>query len=121
MATINIDQLAGDIVDALRGEITTGFQAISTFARNQSRRLAAQAALIAEGGITGQLDAEMLRFFDDQLKTMARNFARAVAERTMITLQRAWNAITDVVWGAVNAALGTVGIGGLPMPALGTR
>lgn len=117
MGAINIDQVAADIVEALRGELTQVFNSTASFARSQARHLAAQAALIAEGRITGEIDDSLLRFFDTQLRVMARNFARAMAMRALITLQRAWNAIVGVVWGALNGALGSAGLGALPIPA----
>lgn len=117
MSAINIEELAGAIVNALRGELTSGFNSVSAFARTQAKRLATQAALIAEGRLSGQIDDDMLEFFDGQLQVMARNFARAMAERTIITLQRAWNAIVDTVWNSLNRTLNVAGFGTLPVPA----
>lgn len=121
MPAINIDELAAAIVAALRGELTDGWTSVSTFAGKQARRLATQAALMTEGRITHQIDDELLDFFEDQLKEITINFARAMAMRTIITLQRAWNAIVGVVWDTVNGALGAARFGTLPVPAAPTH
>ncbi len=115
---IDTSQLTTDILAALRGEIASGWGRIRAFSEKQAKALATQAAFITQSRVAGSLreDEGLFRFFVDQLKEMAANFARSVAAMTIVTLDRAWNAIVGVVWGAVNQVLTGAGLGRLPVP-----
>jgi hypothetical protein len=115
---IDTSQLVTDILAALRGEITQGWGKIRAFAEKQSKALATQASFITRSRVKGSLkdDDALFRFFVDQLKEMAANFARSVAAMTIVTLEKAWNAIVGVVWGAINQALTGAGLGKLAVP-----
>ena len=107
-----------DIISALKGAVGDGWSAISGFAEKQAKMLANQAAMIAQSRITGSLkdDDDMFEFFTDQLKDHATNFARSVATLTLLTIEQAWNAMVKVVWGAINGALASAKIAGIPLP-----
>lgn len=109
-----------DIIAALKGEVGEGWAAISGFSQHQAKMLANQAAMITQARISGSLkdDDEMFEFFTDQLKRMTINFARSVATLTLLTIEQAWNAIVKIVWGAINGALASVRIAGIPLPTL---
>jgi hypothetical protein len=115
---IDVPKLVDDVLDALRGELGEGFASIADFAEKQSKMLAQQAAFITEARLNGSLkdDDELFDFFVDQLKEMSGNFARAVAQLTVLTIERAWNAVVDAVWGAINGAIGAAGFPALPIP-----
>jgi roadblock/LC7 domain-containing protein len=115
---IDTTQLTTDILAALRGEITSGWGKIRAFSEKQAKALATQAAFITRSRVAGALkdDDSLFKFFTDQLKEMAANFARAVAAMTIVTLEKAWNAIVGVVWGAVNDVLTSAGFGRLSVP-----
>lgn len=110
MPAINIDELAAAIFAALNGSVEKGIKTGSAFIAQQSRALAVQAAMIAEGRIRKQIVDEDFQFLMEQLKTLTENFARSVAALTVITLQNAWNAIAGALWGAIDTALGGVGL-----------
>ncbi len=109
-------KLVEDIIGALKGAVGDGWSAISGFTQKQAKMLANQAAMIAQARISGSLkdDDDMFDFFTQQLKDMATNFARSVATMTLLTIKQAWNAVVKVVWGAINGALSSVKIAGIP-------
>jgi hypothetical protein len=111
-------KLVNDIISALKGSVGDGWSAISGFAEKQAKMLANQAAMIAQARISGSLkdDDDMFEFFTNQLKDHATNFARSVATLTLLTIEQAWNAVVKVIWGAINGALASVKIAGIPLP-----
>lgn len=111
-------KVVDDIISALKGAVGKGWTAISGFAETQAKMMANQAAMIAQSRISGSLkdDDEMFEFFTDQLKDHATNFARSVATLTLLTIEQAWNAVVKVVWGAINGALSSVRLAGIPLP-----
>lgn len=113
---IDIDKLAAAIAAAVRGSVENGVRAGSAFIEKQSRGLAVQAAMITDARLAKKIDKDDFEFFTIQLRTLTENFARSVASLTIITLQKAWNAIVGVLWGAINQALSGAGLGALPIP-----
>ncbi len=116
---VELESLLQDIVGAVKGIVDEDWPRIAGFARTQSRMLANHAAMISAARATGSLrhDDEGFAFFISQLEAMTRNFAQAVAAQTAVTLERAWNAVVGVIWGAINAALGGAGLAAVPRPA----
>jgi len=120
--TIDVSELLGGVLEALRGELGDGYAAIAAFSERQGKMLATQAALITESRAVGTLrdDDELFGFFVEQLAEMTRNFVRAVAQLTVLTIERAWNAVVSVVWGVLNGALSAAGFVALPIPSAPT-
>lgn len=117
---IDVQTLVDDILAALRGAISEGWSSIAAFAEKQAKMLANQAAMITQSRLNGSLkdDDDLFDFFVDHLKELAANFARSVATMTLLTIEQAWNAVVNVIWGAINKALQTGRLAGLPLPAL---
>lgn len=116
--SFDADQLGRDIVAALRGELKGGWKKVSSFATRQARGLSAQAALIARERTIGSLrhDDQLYEFFVGNLREMTENFARTLAALTLLTIERAWNAVAGLLWGAINGALEGAGLGVLALP-----
>ncbi|WP_138472189.1 hypothetical protein [Poseidonocella sp. HB161398] len=118
--SVNIAELTTDIINAVTNIVGSDWSKISTFAKKQIKMLAKQAEMIATSRITGSLrdDDENFVFFMGQLEKHTRNFARAVAAMTIVTLERAWNAVANLIWGAVNTALQGANLGQIALPPL---
>jgi hypothetical protein len=116
--SVDIAQTANELIDAIRSQVTEGWDTISTFATTQSKMLATQSAWITESRINGSLkdDDDLFDFFVAQLKDSVESLARSVAALTILTLEKTWNAIVGVLWGAINTALHGAGLGFLPLP-----
>jgi len=119
---MDIDQVAAEMLANAKDALADGWDTLDTFRKSQLRKIARQGALISQMRISGELkdDPEMLDWFAEQLEDKVRNFARAVANITVLTLQKAWNAVVGAIWGAINGILTGNGFAALPIPSLGT-
>jgi hypothetical protein len=119
MAVFDPGAIGNQIISAVNTAINGDIRTIASFAERQAAQLAKQAAWIAESTINGSFtDDDDRQFFIDNLKDLTENFARTVAGLTILTLEKAWNAVVGVLWGAINGALTASGIPiRLPVPA----
>ena len=106
------EQIFQDIVAALKGELGDGYSSISGFVSSQGRLLAKQAEGIARSRVSGSLkdDDDLYEFFLDSLKTNAENMAKAVVMLSALTIEKAWNAVAGVLWGAIRTTLKGAGV-----------
>jgi hypothetical protein len=116
--SLNISNTVDNIINALKGSLEESWSTVSVFAEDQAKKLANQAAMIAQARILGSLkdDDDLFDFFIDQLKEMTANFAKGIANLTLLTIEKAWNAIVGAVWGAINGTLSSAVLGPLPIP-----
>jgi hypothetical protein len=105
-------QILNEIVAALRGELGSGYSTISNFVETQGKLLAKQAESIAKSRVNGSLrdDHELYEFFLENLKTNTENMVRAVVMLTALTIEKAWNAVAGVLWGAIRTVLSGAGV-----------
>jgi hypothetical protein len=109
----DIGQLADDIRSAASGVLGENVTAISGFSNTQVQLMAKQAAWIAEGTAKGELSGELRDFFLKNLADIARNFVRVLQGLVLVTIEKIWNAVIDVLWNAIRGAVGNIS---LPIP-----
>ncbi|WP_172328044.1 hypothetical protein [Mangrovicoccus sp. HB161399] len=113
------ESVTAEIAGTLRVQAGADFQRIRQIVGTHAASIAAQAELLVQSRIesaaagTGSVLDE---FFADQLKVQVRHLAQTVAAMTVLTLEKAWNAMVGIVWTAMNAALSGAGLPGLPIP-----
>ena len=119
--SIELDEIADDIYSKVKESLENDWNTLSTFHRSQGKKLAGQPKITAKIGLCGELpkDDPIFETLNEQFEDAARNFAQAVANLTLLTLQNAWNAIVNTLWGAVNELISGAGLGLLPIPKLG--
>ena len=103
---IDVDQLIADIKAAASQIINQDVTVLRGFSERQVKALALQADLIAEGVISGDIDDDLRDFFLDSLEDMAMNFAKTLRGLLMVTIEKVWNAVVGVLWGAIEGATG---------------
>jgi len=105
-------QIFNDIVAALKGELGEGYSTIKSFAESQAKLLAKQADRIAKSRVSGSLkdDDELYEFFLDGLRQNAENMVKAIVMLSALTIERAWNAVAGVLWGAIRTTLSGAGV-----------
>ncbi len=115
---MNHQQILSDIVAALRGELSGSYSSIAGYVESQARLLAKQAEEIATSRISGSLagDDELFEFFLEGLRVNAENMARSVVMLSALTIEKAWNAVAGVLWGAIRHALGGAGVPAALLP-----
>ena len=104
--SIDVDQLIVDIKNAASQVINQDVSEIRGFSERQVKALAKQAELIADGIASGDIDDDLRDFFLDSLEDMALNFAKTLRGLLMVTIEKVWNAIVGVLWGAIGTATG---------------
>ena len=111
-------QILNDMVAALRGEIGSGYSTIRTLVENQGKLLAKQAEKIAKSRATGSLkdDDELYEFFLQGLVQNSENLARSIVMLSALTIEKAWNAIAGILWGAMRTVLSGAGVPGGLLP-----
>ncbi len=103
---IDVDQLVEDIKAAASQVVNQDVTVLRGFSERQVKALALQADLIAAGVISGDIDDDLRDFFLDSLEDMAMNFARTLRGLLMVTIEKVWNAVVGVLWGAIEGATG---------------
>ncbi len=115
---MNFENVLQSIIGALKIEIGEDLSSIQGFIDSQGKLLAKQAAWIATSRANGSLkeDDELYEFFIDTLESNAEGFVRAVAMHSIITIEKAWNAVANVLWGAIRTTLTSAGVPGDLLP-----
>lgn len=111
-------QIFGDIVAALKGELGQGYSTISGFVESQGKLLAQQAEHIARERLNGSLkdNDDLYHFFLEGLQTNAENMAKAIVMLSALTIEKAWNAVAGVLWGGIRTILSGAGVPGNLLP-----
>jgi hypothetical protein len=111
--------ILGNMVAALQGELGQGYSTISNFVQTQGSLLARQAQNIAESRATGSLkdDDELFEFFLQGLQQNTENAAKSVVMLSALTIEQAWNAIAGALWGGVRSILTGAGVPSNLLPA----
>lgn len=106
------DQILGDIIAALKGELGTGYATIQSFTESQGKLLAKQAEDIARSRISGSLkdDDDLYHFFLEGLERNAENMTRSIVMLSALTIEKAWNAVAGVLWGGIRSILSGAGV-----------
>jgi hypothetical protein len=110
--------ILNDMVSALKGELGGGYSTIKSFVESQGKLLAKQAESIAKSRLGGSLkdDDEMYEFFLDNLKNNTENMAKSIVMLSALTIEKAWNAVAGVLWGAIRTTLSGAGVPGNLLP-----
>lgn len=102
----DIEQLITDIKNAASQVINQDVTVLRGFSERQLKALAKQGELMTAGVVSGDIDEDLRDFFLDSLEDMALNFAKTLRGLLMVTIEKVWNAIVGVLWGAIGAATG---------------
>lgn len=104
--SMDITQLISEIKNAASKVINQDVTVLRGFSERQLKALTKQAELIAKGMLSGDIDEDLRDFFLDSLEDMALNFAKTLRGLLMVTIEKVWNAIVGVLWGAISTATG---------------
>lgn len=103
---IDTAQLINDMKDAATGILNKDVTTLRGFSERQITAIAQQSELVALGIASGQITEETREFFLDSIEDMALNFAKTLRGLLMVTIEKVWNALVDVIWKAIEAATG---------------
>ena len=109
---MGFQEILTSITAALKEEIGDDLSSIEGFIESQGKLLAQQAAWIAESRATGSLrdDDELFGYFTDALEKDTKGLARSIAMHSIITIEKAWNAVADALWGGIRSILAGAGV-----------
>ncbi|MFZ6658038.1 hypothetical protein [Undibacterium sp. TJN19] len=114
---LDLDQLVNDMKTAASGVLQADVSTLRGFTQQQLQAIAQQAELVSTGILTKQITAETQQFFLDGLEDMALSFAKTLRGLLMVTIEKVWNAVVGVLWGAISKATNLV----LPAPILNSQ
>ena len=102
------DEIIAAVKATISGVIKKDFPAIGDFAEGQLRAIANQTVLIGQATVAGEFVGkdDLRDHFLNQLAKMAENFARVVAGLVLITIEKIWNAVIDLLWDTLDGAAG---------------
>jgi hypothetical protein len=112
---IDLDQLVADMQTAASQTLKTDVSTLRGFSERQLKAIAQQTQLVASGIASGQITEETREFFLDSLEDMALSFARTLRGLILVTIEKVWNAVVNVLWTAISKATGL----SLSAPAFG--
>ena len=101
---LNVNDLIDDIKNTASGILSKDVSTVRGFSERQLHGIATQAALVASGIASGQIDDSTRDFFLDQLVELAKNFVNTLVGLMLATIERLWNAIVSVLWNAISRA-----------------
>jgi hypothetical protein len=109
---MNADDILDAVLNGLRTELGAGFGTIKAFAERQGSMLAKRAASIAKSRINGEMagDDEFFEWAMKDLEDDTANLARSIAMLTVLTIEKAWNAVANALWGGIRTILTAAGV-----------
>ena len=114
------DDLIADMLAALTGKLKAGLTTTSKLAKDQARLVAESTARLIKLRTIGSLKDDDIGFekATQRLAALNKTFVLAVIAIGVITIEQAYNAVMNVLWKALEKALGSAGLGGLLPPKL---
>lgn len=104
--SLDVNQLVADIKDAASTIIDNDVAEIRGFSERQVQALAKQAQLIATAMINDEIEEDLRDYFLDSIEDMALNFAKTLRGLLTVTIEKVWNAVVSVIWGAIESVTG---------------
>ena len=106
--TVDINELTKNIKDTVSGIIDKDITTVRGFSNRQLTGIANQTSLVALGIASGEITDFTRDFFLDQLIELARNFVNTLVGLLITTVERLWNTVVSILWGAISKATGVV-------------
>lgn len=116
---MNASDILNDIVTNLKSDLGGGYSKIRKYAERQGEMLAKNAEFIAQGRLNGDFREgdTLYKSLLAGLADLTVNTARAIAQMTLLTLEKAWNALVTALWGGLRTILTGAGIPAPLIPA----
>jgi len=97
-----VEEMKGAASQVLESDVST----VRGFSERQLKAIAQQALIVSKGIVSGEITAETREFFLDSLEDMALQFAKTLRGLLMVTIEKVWSAVVDVLWRAIKTATG---------------
>jgi hypothetical protein len=103
---LNAQELFEGLKDAATASLGSDIEEIQGFAHDQLQAIAQQGVLAANGLADGSINDANKETFLDGLKEMVGSFLNVLAGLTAVVVEKMWNSMVGVIWGAINKATG---------------
>lgn len=103
---LEINQLTEEIKNTVSAILNKDVTTLRGFSSRQLNGIANQTSLIASGIASGEITPATRDFFLDQLVELAHNFVNTLVGLLVATIEKLWNAVVSVIWGAISKATG---------------
>jgi len=95
----------GNLIEEIKDLATTiikkDINTVRGFSGRQVEAIARQTELIKIGHAAGEIDNELLIFFLEGLEAMVHNFINTLKGILLVTLEKLWNGIIQVLYKAI--------------------
>ncbi|MGV6808817.1 MAG: hypothetical protein ACWA5U_02975 [bacterium] len=103
---LDILSLVDDMKSAANQILAKDISELRGFSNRQMEAIAQQANFVAYGIQIGQITEATEQFFLDSLEEMVLSFVKTLRGLLLVTIEKVWNAIVQVLWQAVGKATG---------------
>ncbi len=107
MPQFDIDEIIKASIQAASDAIGNDVTEIEGFAREQFEAIAKHSATLAEDRLAGRLTEDEFDELMDGVPELVKNTVNSLKGQSLITLEKAWNAIASTLQGAVKGAIGS--------------
>ena len=104
--SIDVNKLATDIKTAATKVLGQDISTYRGFSEDQVKAITEHAALIEHGIQSGGITEATQDYFLDSLEDMTLNFVKTLRGLLMVTIEKVWNAIVNVLWKTLGQAVG---------------
>jgi hypothetical protein len=113
---MDLNKLINDMIGAVSGIAKKDITLIEGFSKSQMQKIAEQTVWFAEADGMGMFDNNkpLRDHFLKGIEEVTRLCAKTLVAIAAITVEKIWNALVGVVWGALDAAVGIA----LPRPLI---
>ena len=98
--TIDVSQLITGMKKAASEIIGQDITKLRGFSERQVTAIAKHAVLLERDIRNGEITEELQDYFLDNLEDMVLNFVKTLRGLMMVTIEKVWNAIVNVIWKA---------------------
>ncbi len=106
MSEINIEEIINQLKTAASESIGKDVNELRGFGESQVQALAQQTKIVAIGIKSGEITEATREFFLDGLEDMALNLAKTIRGLMMVSIEKAWNAMVNVLYEIISKISG---------------
>ncbi len=98
-------ELLEQIKDVSKHILNKDIASIRGFSQRQLKAISQQTILVQKGVSSGAIDEDLMEYFFDGIEAMTRNFVNTLKGLLVVTVEKLWNAISDLLWDTITSAI----------------
>jgi hypothetical protein len=106
MEPINSTELLRELKQTASALLKKEISTISGYSKIELRAIVQQTILVSHGIKSGEIHDVNRAFYLTRIAVMVQHFVRSLAGLMVSTVEKLWNALIKVLWGAISKATG---------------